>query len=134
MDQVVFLQTLTEQGRIFMSDIDQERQQGITLPIKTSFPPTVYTIDGPLPGGRYLAHPLAVLVEEDEGEFLASEPHYYIHASGSTVPEAIASFKRVLSGYLDDLASDEERLSEYLHKQLQYLRSVVKLHCPERMP
>jgi len=92
----------------------------------TSFPPTVYTVDGPLPGGRYLAHPLAVLVEEDEGEFLASEPHYYIHASGSTVPEAIASFKRVLSGYLDDLASDEERLSEYLHKQLQYFRSVIK--------
>ena len=92
----------------------------------TSFPPTVYTIDGPLPGGRYLAHPLAVLVEEDEGEFLASELHYYIHASGSTVPEAIASFKRVLSGYLDDLASDEERLSEYLYKQLQYLRSVIK--------
>ena len=92
----------------------------------TSFPPTVYTVDGPLPGGRYLAHPLAVLVEEDEGEFLASELHYYIHAPGSTVLEAIASFKRVLSGYLDDLASDEDRLSEYLHKQLQYLRSVIK--------
>ena len=42
------------------------------------------------------------------------------------MPEAIASFKRVLSGYLDDLASDEERLSEYLYKQLQYLRSVIK--------
>ena len=99
---------------------------GSTYRPLTSFPPTVYTIDGPLPGGRYLAHPLAVLVEEDDGEFLASELHYYIHASGLTVPEAIASFKRVLSGYLDDLTSDEERLSEHLHKQLQYLRSIIK--------
>ena len=120
-----------EQEQTFMSDMNQEGQQGITAvgsayrPL-TSFPPTVYTIDGPLPGGRYLAHPLAVLVEEDDGEFLASELHYYIHASGLTVSEAIASFKRVLSGYLDDLTSDEERLSEHLHKQLQYLRSIIK--------
>ena len=117
-----------------MSDIDQERQQGITLPIKWNIPDCIqsrYANNVLVQSGPY---EMAVLVEEDEGEFLASELHYYIHASGSTEPEAIASFKRVLSGYLDELASDEERLSEYLHKQLQYLRSVVKLHCPERMP
>jgi hypothetical protein len=40
------------------------------------------TLEGSLPGGRWLSTPLTVKVEEDEGEILVSEPDFFIHASG----------------------------------------------------
>jgi hypothetical protein len=44
--------------------------------------PTSMTLEGSLPGGRWLSTPLTVKVEEDEGEILVSEPDFFIHASG----------------------------------------------------
>lgn len=88
---------------------------------------TVYSLEGFLPDGRYLTHPVVVWVEYDDGEFLVTEPHFYMHASGSTAPEAIEAFKRIFSGYLDVLSTDEATLGTYLREQLEYLRSVIKI-------
>lgn len=88
--------------------------------------PFFLTIDGPLPTGRWLTHPLVVQVEEDDGEVLVTEHQFYMHATGPTVAEAIEAFKRIFSGYLDILSSDEETLSPYLRDQLEYLRSAIR--------
>ena len=98
---------------------DQHHPPNTSTPIFT-------TIDGTLPGGKRLAYPLAVQIKYDDGEVLVSEPHFYIHASAPTVPEAIAEFKRILSDELEVLASDEERLGPRLHAQLQYLRKAIR--------
>lgn len=94
-------------------------------PVTTT--PIFITIDGALPEGRWLTHPIIVQIEDDEGEILVSENAFHIHASGETVLEAIISFKRIFSGYLDVLSEDEETLGTYLREQLQYLRSVIKV-------
>ena len=93
--------------------------------IRTS--PIFFLLDGPLPEGRWLTHPIMIKLEEDDGEFVVSEPRYFMHASGSTVQEAIQAFKRIFSGYLDILSEEEENLSEYMHEQLQYLRSTIRI-------
>ncbi len=91
-------------------------------------PIKVRTLFGPLPYGRQLACPLSVVVDYDDEteEFIVSEPCFHIHASASTEAEAIESFRRVFSGYLDVLTAQEERLSPHLREQLQYLRSCIK--------
>ena len=89
-------------------------------------PPTICCIQGSLPKGRSLAEPLTVLVEYDDDEVVVSEPRFHIHASASTEAEAIAAFRRIFSGYLDILASQEETLGAHLRDQLQYLRSAIK--------
>ena len=83
-------------------------------------------IAGPLPKGRWLVKPLAVLIEYDDGEFVVSEPHFSMHASGPTEAEAVAAFRRILSGYLDILESQEQTLGSHLRDQLQYLRSNIR--------
>jgi len=88
--------------------------------------PIFVSIDGLLPGGRWLAHPLVVQVEEDDGEVLVTEHQFYMHASGPTVVEAIEVFKRIVSGYLDVHSSSEETLGPYLRDQLEYLRSAIR--------
>jgi hypothetical protein len=100
-----------------MSQAEREQQ---------SSTPIFITIDGALPKGRRLAHPLTVLIEHDDEEVVVSEPHFHIHASASTEAEAIAAFRRVFSGYLDVLASQEESLGAHLRDQLQYLRSAIR--------
>ena len=55
-----------------------------------------------------------------------SEPRFHMHASASTEDEALAAFRRVLSGYLDILEEQEEKLGPSLQKQLKYLRSMIK--------
>jgi hypothetical protein len=111
-----------------MHEIDQEVQlsqdRNPALPPHT---PAMLTIDGPLSEGRVLSHPLAVLVEYDDGEFLVSEPYFSIHGSGSTIAEAIAAFRRIFSGYLDVLTSREETLGPQLREQLHYLRSAIRV-------
>ena len=77
-------------------------------------------ISGTLPDGRWLAHPVTVLVEYDDGEFVVSEPHFHMHASASTEAEAVEAFRRIFSGYLDVLEAEEETLSPRLREQLQY--------------
>jgi hypothetical protein len=89
--------------------------------------PIFITIDGALPGERWLTHPLVVQVEYDDGEILVSEPHFYMHASAPTISEAIAEFKRVLSDELEILTSDEKRLGPRLQAQLQYLRTAIRM-------
>jgi len=49
-----------------------------------------------------------------------------MHASAPTEAEAIAAFRRIFSGYLDILASQEETLGARMREQLQYLRSTIK--------
>lgn len=99
-----------------MSELKQEKQTS----------PTVYSLDGPLSGGRWLASPLIVRIEYDDGEFIVSEPRFHTHASTSTKVEALAAFRRILSGYLDVLTSQEETLGIHLREQLQYLRSAIR--------
>ena len=44
-----------------------------------------------------------------------------------TLPEAIEAFKRIFSGYLDILSEEENNLSAYMHEQLEYLRSAIRI-------
>jgi len=88
--------------------------------------PIFRKISGSLPGGKWLAHPLDVQIEEEDGEFLVSEAKYSIHASGCTLDEAIEEFKRVLSEEFDLLIADEAELGPRLQAQLQYLRNVIR--------
>jgi predicted RNase H-like HicB family nuclease len=89
-------------------------------------PPTLRAISGTLPDRRWLAHPVIVLVEYDDGEFVVSEPHFHMHASASTEAEAVEAFRRIFAGYLDVLEAEEETLSPRLREQLQYLRSCIR--------
>jgi predicted RNase H-like HicB family nuclease len=88
--------------------------------------PIFVSIDGALPDGRWLAQPVVVQIEDDNGEIIVCEPHFNMYASGSTVQEAVEAFKRIFSGYLDVLSEDEESSGTYLHEQLEYLRSTIR--------
>jgi len=88
--------------------------------------PRFSIIDGPLPNGRRFAYPLSILIEYDDDEVIVSEPRFHMHASAPTEAEAIAAFRRIFSGYLDILASQEEMLGARMREQLQYLRSTIK--------
>jgi len=103
-----------------MSEAAREQQ------LPRNIAPTVRVIDGPLTEGRRLAFPLTIVIEHDDGEVIVSEPHFYMHASGPTEAEAIMAFRRIFSGYLDILASQEQTLSPQLIDQLQYLRSAIR--------
>jgi predicted RNase H-like HicB family nuclease len=94
-------------------------------PIATT--PIFLAIDGPLTEERQLTFPIVVQIEYDDGEFLVSEDHFNIHASGATIREAIVAFKRVFAGYLDVLSEEEASLGSYLHEQLDYLRSAIRM-------
>lgn len=97
--------------------LDQRREQVSTQRLQI--------IDGALPYGRHLTRPITVLIEDDDGELIVSEPVFHMHAGGPTESEAIEAFKRILSGYVDVLESREETLAEALRDQLKYLRSIV---------
>jgi hypothetical protein len=83
------------------------------------------TISGPLPDGTRLLQPLIVTVEYDYGEVIVSEPLFHMHAAAPTETEAIETFKRIFSGYLDSLTRREKMLGPQLRDQLYYLRSVI---------
>jgi hypothetical protein len=100
-----------------MSEIEPERKQPVGVPLR---------IDWHFPEGRRLVHPIVVKLEEDDGEFIVSEPTYHIHGTGTTRKDAIEAFKRIFSGYLDILSDEEENLSSYMYGQLEYLRSVIR--------
>jgi len=86
-------------------------------------------VDGVLPGGKRLAHPVLVVVEYDDDEVVVTEPRFYMHASGSTESEAIEAFRRIFVGYLPFLEKQEERLSAPLLEQLDYLSSLTSCHA-----
>jgi hypothetical protein len=102
-----------------MSEAKQEEQKKKTL---MSF----LTITGPLPGGRYLTYPLKVKIAYDDGEVIVSEPHFHIHAAGTTMATALAEFKLILTEELDDLTVDEEELGPRLQAELRYLRNLIR--------
>src|SRR5947199_8913321 len=101
-------------------DAHTPAQQTVTQPA------IFISIEGRLPDGRWLSHPVIVKIEDD-GEFVVSEPKYYIHGEGPTIPEAIEAFKRIFSGYLDILSEEEDNLSSYMFEQLEYLRSAIRI-------
>ena len=105
---------------------EQQPSRNTILPIHTYHSSTVRVIDGLLPGGRQLAHPLTLLIEYDDEEVVVSEPHFHMHSSAPTEAEAIAAFRCTFSGYLDVLTSQEEKLGTHLRDQLQYLRSAIR--------
>lgn len=113
----------SRKGQAFMHKIEREQQDTHNFAIPT---PTFITIDGPLDEGKCLARPLVVQIGHDGEEILVSEPYFYIHASASTLPEAINEFKRILAEELDILTEDEKELGPRLRTQLQYLRSIIR--------
>lgn len=90
------------------------------------YPTALRVISGTLSERRWLARPLTVFIEYDDGEFVVSETRFHMHASAPTEADAIEAFRRIFSGYLDILASEEGTLSPRLHDQLHYLRSYIR--------
>ncbi|HVC79685.1 MAG TPA: hypothetical protein VNL35_04185 [Chloroflexota bacterium] len=88
-------------------------------------PARLIEIDGTLPYGRRLCRPMPVVIEWDDREILVSEPNFQMHAGGATVDEAIAAFRRIISGYVDVLEGEESQLGEGAAAQLAYLRSFI---------
>ena len=86
-------------------------------------------LTGELPGGRRLSRPLAVEMifdgEDDDGEWIVSDPTYHIHGVGATKEAAIAAFKRILVGDLQLLSKHEPNLGERMQAELAYLRELV---------
>lgn len=83
------------------------------------------SLDGELPGNRKLARPIWVVVVQDDGEFIVSEPGYHVHGYGATLPEALADLRCALADAYDILLEDEARLVPQLREQLAFLRSVI---------
>ncbi len=79
-----------------------------------------------LPKGRLLTHPLEVRIAYDDGEVIVSEPHFHIHAAGTTLTEALAEFKLTLIEELDELTTDEHELGPRLQAELRYLRGLIR--------
>lgn len=92
---------------------------------KQAFPLDFLTITGSLPGGRYLTRPLNVKILYDDGEVIISEPHFHIHAGGTTLPATLAEFRYILTEELDNLTEDEEELGPRLQAELRYLRNLI---------
>jgi len=88
-------------------------------------PPTSYTINT-LPEGHTLTRPLEVTIVYDDGEVIVSEPHFHIHAVGTTTAKALTEFKLTLLEELDELTSDENELGPRLQAELQYLRGLIR--------
>ncbi len=84
------------------------------------------TITGSLPDGRFLTRPLEVKIAYDDEEVVVSEPHFHIHAVGTTVAEALSEFKYTLSEELDELTADEKELGTRLQAELHYLRNLIR--------
>lgn len=106
-----------------MSEEIEHREASYQFPIP--IPIASRTIEGTLPGGKRLAHPITVAVEYDDEEVVVSEPLFHIHAAAPTEIEALNAFKRILAGYLDSLTRREKTLGPQLRDQLNYLRSVI---------
>jgi predicted RNase H-like HicB family nuclease len=85
----------------------------------------ILELQGKLIDKRWLRHPLNVVIDADENEFIISDPRTHIHAAGATIAEAESEFRRVFAGYLDVLSQQEDKLSPKLRKQLHYLRSLI---------
>ena len=114
-----------EKELVAMSEETEQQQSGASYQFPIPIPMTSRTIIGTLPGGRWLARPLTVAIQYDDGEVIVSEPLFHIFAVASTEAEALEAFKRILSGYLDSLTRREKTLGPQLRDQLNYLRSII---------
>lgn len=83
------------------------------------------TLQGALPGGAQLAHPLWLTIECDDGEVIVSEPRFHMHAAAAAEKEALDAFRQTLVGYLEVLSNNESDLDSHLLDQLEYLRSTI---------
>ena len=101
------------------------QEEHVSTQESTTTSPVFVSLTGQLPGERQLLRPITIKIEDDDGEFVVSEPLYHIHGEGPTIPEAIEAFKRIFSGYLDVLSEEEGNPSSYMDEQLEYLRSVI---------
>jgi len=117
--------TLVEKEHIAMSEAEQEEKHEITLSVDWHIPVTSFKITT-LPEGRSLTRPLEVRIAYDDGEVIISEPHFHIHAVGTTLTGALAEFKLTLLEELDELTSDENELGSRLLAELQYLRGLIR--------
>lgn len=90
-------------------------------------PLTSLKITGHLPGEKWLTRPLDVRIVYDDGEVIVSEPRFHLHAVGTTIAQALAEFRRILSEELDELTADEEELGPRLRAELQYLRDLIRM-------
>ncbi len=108
-----------------MSEAEQEEKHEITLSVDWHIPVTSFKITT-LPEGRSLTRPLEVRIAYDDGEVIISEPHFHIHAVGTTLTGALAEFKLTLLEELDELTSDENELGSRLLAELQYLRGLIR--------
>jgi hypothetical protein len=75
---------------------------------------------------RYaLADILTVAVEEDEGQFIATEPRRGWYGYGASQDEAVKHFTSALVEDFEVLSEREDRLSPSLRNDLAQLRKVV---------
>ncbi|GAC1394543.1 MAG: hypothetical protein NVS4B11_21390 [Ktedonobacteraceae bacterium] len=79
-----------------------------------------------LPEGRSLTRPLEVRIAYDDGEVIVSEPHFHIHAVGTTLTGALTEFKLTLLEELNELTFDEDELGPRLQAELHYLRGLIR--------
>ncbi len=72
-----------------------------------------------------LVHNIFVLVMQENGEIVVSEPRYHIHGYGATLEEAKQDFRQVLVGSFDLLQEDQQALGPLPQGQLFYLQSII---------
>lgn len=82
-------------------------------------------LQGRLTDQYRLVRPVAVTLEHDDGEVIASEELFHIHGVGATEAAALAAFRHALAGYRALLSAREATLGEHLRQQLGYLRAVI---------
>jgi len=87
---------------------------------KTPFTVTINLIDG-----RQLRRPLSVIVEEDDGEYIARTPDLPLYGAGKTAADAVGSIKRELASLLADLMEDNEFTDEWLAIKRFFLENTV---------
>jgi len=91
-----------------------------------SFLPRQVGLVGSLPNNRRLTKPFPVSLTHDNGEWLASDPVYSMHAVGPRIHEAVAKFRHILSDYLDILSEHQGPMSQHLRDQLAYLQEMIE--------
>lgn len=83
------------------------------------------TMHGPLVDGRRLAKPLTVVVEWDGDYWLVTEPMFYSHTIGKTIPKAIKHFRRCLVDGFELLDRHRGSMSQWLLDELEYFRGMI---------
>lgn len=72
-----------------------------------------------------LAQPMAVLIEEADGQFIARDPHHDWLGYGDSEEKALDQFLYGMVGDLNALSSREDSLSDALKEELSLLRQLI---------